>query len=146
MTFQVTVQTSSDRVMDKLRRKEEKRVARRFGPHHANGDTEVDGLSSVYSFSSLIQASEREVTGVDALIGKGSAGTVNVGGRALPAGSVRKVYKGYEEIRVPATPTAPMRPDEKLVPHSSILALYVVAFRRCNMLIHHAADTASICI
>lgn len=64
------------------------------------------------SFSSLIEASERK-NPLDGLIGSGQ-GSMAV--TALPQGTVRKHLKGYEEVIIPPTPTAQMKPGEKLVP------------------------------
>ncbi|KAH6801139.1 U5 small nuclear ribonucleoprotein helicase [Perilla frutescens var. hirtella] len=102
---QVTVQTESERQIDKLRRKEEKKN-RRGTDHGAEND-----LSS-FSFSSLLQASEKK-TILDDLVGQGDG--AQFAATALPHGTVRKHYKGYEEVIIPPTPTAPMKPGEKLV-------------------------------
>ncbi|KAL5544599.1 hypothetical protein UlMin_008383 [Ulmus minor] len=101
---QVTVQTESGRQIDKLRRKEEKRH-RRGTEYGAEGD-----LSAV-SFSSLLQASETK-SPFDALIGHGTHADVVT---ALPQGTVRKHFKGYEEVIIPPTPAAQMKPGEKLI-------------------------------
>lgn len=69
------------------------------------------------SFSSLLQASEKKNL-FDDLVGHGDG--MQFGATALPRGTVRKHYKGYEEVIVPPAPTAPMKPGEKLV-YSSIL-------------------------
>ncbi|GAB4846226.1 activating signal cointegrator 1 complex subunit [Ancistrocladus abbreviatus] len=103
---QVIVQTESDRQMDKLRRKEERRQKRR---------TEFvveDGLSGA-SFSSLLEASEKKNL-FDDLIGSGQ-GPQSLPITALPQGTQRKHGKGYEEVIIPPTPTAPMKPGEKLI-------------------------------
>ncbi|PIN12779.1 ATP-dependent RNA helicase [Handroanthus impetiginosus] len=102
---QVTVQTESERQIDKLRRKEEKKHRR--GTDHG---TEND-LSSL-SFSSLLQASEKK-NAFDDLVGQGDG--TQFAATALPQGTMRKHYKGYEEVTVPPTPTAPMKPGEKLI-------------------------------
>lgn len=100
----MTVQTESEKQIDKLRRKEEKRH-RRGTEYGAEGDV------SATSFSSLLEASEKK-NSFDDLIGSGQ-GSVAV--TALPQGTVRKHYKGYEEVIIPPTPTAQMKPGEKLV-------------------------------
>ncbi|KAG6412853.1 hypothetical protein SASPL_125545 [Salvia splendens] len=102
---QVTVQTESEKQIDKLRRKEEKKNRR--GTDHG---TEHD-LSS-FSFSSLLQASEKKNI-LDDLVGHGDGAQFVA--TALPQGTVRKHYKGYEEVIVPPTPTAPLKPGEKLI-------------------------------
>jgi hypothetical protein len=33
----------------------------------------------------------------------------------LPQGTTRKHMKGYEEVKIPATPAASLKPDEKLL-------------------------------
>ncbi|MQL70665.1 hypothetical protein Taro_003023 [Colocasia esculenta] len=103
--LQVTIQTEAERQIDKLRRKEEKRHKR--GADHAN----VHDLGAE-SFFSLLQASERKQL-FDDIIGTGQ-GSNSVPITALPQGTTRSHHSGYEEVRVPPTPTAPMRPDEKL--------------------------------
>ncbi|ESR53979.1 hypothetical protein KPL70_006643 [Citrus sinensis] len=102
---QVTVQTESERQIDKLRRKEEKR-------HRRGTEYAAENDVSSTSFSSLIEASERK-NPLDGLIGSGQ-GSMAV--TALPQGTVRKHLKGYEEVIIPPTPTAQMKPGEKLVP------------------------------
>lgn len=102
--FQVTVQTESEKQIDKLRRKEEKRNRRGI---------DYDGDLSVADFSSLLKASERKSL-IDDMIGSGDKNqTIAV--TALPQGTVRKHFKGYEEVIIPPKPTAPMKPGEKLV-------------------------------
>ena len=102
----VTVQTESERQIDKLRRKEEKRN-RRGAEYGAEGD-----LSAV-NFSSLLQASERKNL-FDDLIGSGE-GSQSLAVTALPQGTVKKHGIGYEEVIIPPTPAAQMKPGEKLV-------------------------------
>ncbi|TYG41947.1 hypothetical protein ES288_D12G217100v1 [Gossypium darwinii] len=103
---QVTVQTESEKQIDKLRRKEEKRN-RRATEYGAESDM------SAASFSSLLQASEKRSPFED-LIGSGQ-GSNSVAVTALPQGTVRKHFKGYEEVIIPQTPTAQMKPGEKLI-------------------------------
>lgn len=103
---QVTIQTESEKQIDKLRRKEEKRNRR--GTEHG-----VESDVSVASFSSLLQASERK-NPFDNLIGLGP-GPHSLSVTALPQGTVRKHYKGYEEVIIPPTPTTEMKPGEKLI-------------------------------
>jgi activating signal cointegrator complex subunit 3 len=100
----VTVQTESEKQIDKLRRKEEKRNRR--GIEHAG-----DGDLSTLDFSSLLQASERKNL-VDGMIGSGDK---SIAVNALPEGTIRKYRKGYEEVIIPPKPTAPMKPGERLV-------------------------------
>lgn len=108
---QVTVQTESEKQIDKLRRKEEKRN-RRGAEHEIEGD-----LSSV-NFSSLLQASENK-SPFDDMIGSGQ-GSHLPAVSALPQGTVRKHFKGYEEVIVPPTAAAQMKPGEKLIEISEL--------------------------
>ncbi|XP_077223084.1 U5 small nuclear ribonucleoprotein helicase [Tasmannia lanceolata] len=100
---QVTIQTESERQIDKIRRKEEKRHKR--GTEHG-----VDQDMFAGNFSSLLQASEKKRP-FDDLIGSGQGLSTT----ALPQGTLRKHFKGYEEVSIPATPTAQMKPGEKLI-------------------------------
>lgn len=102
----MTVQTESEKQIDKLRRKEEKRNRR--GVEHAG-----DGELSALDFSSLHQASERKKM-FDEMIGSGDK-FESIAVTALPEGTVRKHFKGYEEVNIPPKPTAPLKPGEKLV-------------------------------
>ncbi|KAJ6433870.1 hypothetical protein OIU84_017553 [Salix udensis] len=102
---QVTIQTESAKQIDKLRRKEEKRNRR-------GAEYGVESDVSAASFSSLLQASERK-NPFDNLIGSGS-GPHSLSVTALPQGTIRKHYKGYEEVIIPPTPTTEMKPGEKL--------------------------------
>lgn len=65
------------------------------------------------NFSSLLLASEKKGP-FDDLIGRGEE-LNTLAATALPQGTVRKHYKGYEEVTIPPTPTAAMKPGEKLV-------------------------------
>ncbi|KAK3015088.1 hypothetical protein RJ639_006650 [Escallonia herrerae] len=102
---QVTVQTESERQIDKIRRKEEKK-------HRRGTDHGVENDLSALSFSSLLHASEKK-SPFDDLIGRGEANTLAV--TSLPQGTVRKHHKGYEEVIIPPIPTAPMKPGETLI-------------------------------
>ncbi|KAL2935464.1 DExH-box ATP-dependent RNA helicase DExH14, partial [Bienertia sinuspersici] len=102
---QVTVQTQYEKQIDKLRRKEEKRHKR--GVEHG-----LEDEFSCTSFSNLLEASERKNL-FDDVIGSGQ-GPQSLGISALPQGTVRKHFKGYEEVIIPPIPTAPMKPGEKL--------------------------------
>ncbi|XP_021733961.1 DExH-box ATP-dependent RNA helicase DExH14-like isoform X1 [Chenopodium quinoa] len=103
---QVTVHTESEKQIDKLRRKEEKRHKRGVGQG-------IEDDFSSTSFSSLLEASERKNL-FDDVIGKGP-GPQSLGVSALPQGTVRKHFKGYEEVIIPPIPTAPMKPGERLI-------------------------------
>ncbi|KAF9667650.1 hypothetical protein SADUNF_Sadunf15G0045800 [Salix dunnii] len=92
----VTIQTESAKQIDKLRHKEEKR--KRRGTEHG---VESDVLAT--SFSSLLQASERE-NPFDNLIGVWTRTSL-----------IDSDYSpGYEEVIIPSTPTTEMKPGEKL--------------------------------
>lgn len=103
---QVTVQTESGKQIDKLRRKEERR-------HKRGMEYGLEDDLSGASFSSLLEASERKNL-FDDLIGSGE-GTQAITATALPQGTVRKHFKGYEEVNIPPTATAPLKPGEKLM-------------------------------
>ncbi|KAF9624190.1 hypothetical protein IFM89_008128 [Coptis chinensis] len=103
---QVTIQTESEKQIDKLRRKEEKR-------HRRGTESVVEHELSSTNFSSLLQASEKK-NPFDDLIGSGQ-GPQSLSVAALPQGTERKHFKGYEEVRIPPTPTAQMKPGEKLI-------------------------------
>ncbi|XP_060169501.1 DExH-box ATP-dependent RNA helicase DExH14 isoform X3 [Lycium barbarum] len=103
---QVTVQTESERQIDKLRRKEERK-------HRRGTNNGVEGDLSTMSFSSLLHASEKKNIFED-LIGHGE-GPNSLGPTALPQGTIRKHLKGYEEVIIPPTPTASMKPGERLI-------------------------------
>ncbi|QCE13990.1 P-loop containing nucleoside triphosphate hydrolase [Vigna unguiculata] len=117
---QVTVQTESGKQIDKLRRKEEKRNRR--GIEHA-GDDDL----SVLDFSSLLQASERKNL-FDEMIGSGDR-SESIAVTALPEGTVRKHFKGYEEVIIPPKPTAPLKPGEKLIEIRELDDFAQAAFR-----------------
>lgn len=111
---QVSVQTNTDRQIGKLRRKEEKRNYKRGSGNTVFGESELEWLSGVGGFSALVNASESRSGIFDNLVGLGDD-EGSLAGAALPQGTVRKVLKGYEEVRVPPTPTAPLKPGEHLV-------------------------------
>lgn len=113
---QVTVQTESEKLIDKLRRKEEKK-------HRRVADNGVENDLSLMNFTSLLQASEKKNIFED-LIGRGE-GPNSLVTTALPQGTIRKHYKGYEEVIIPPTMTAPMKPGERLVLY--LLTLYFVS-------------------
>eukprot|EP00850_Spirogloea_muscicola_P017869 SM000157S02099 [mRNA] locus=s157:242304:257751:- [translate_table: standard] len=109
---QVSVQTESAKLLEKLRRKEEKRQA-----HHrsaAGQDSELDRLAGAGGgFESLVEAEEnKQMRPVENLYGKGDD---SLGLKALPTGTTRKAFKAYEEVHVPPTPTAPLGANEHLV-------------------------------
>ncbi|CDY47017.1 BnaC02g42020D [Brassica napus] len=101
---QVTVQTESAKQIEKLRRKEEKKNKR-------SAELGLESEISEANFSYLLEASEKN-SGFDDLIGSGEANALAF---ALPQGTVRKHLKGYEEVFIPPTPTAQLKPGEKLI-------------------------------
>ncbi|KAF6165072.1 hypothetical protein GIB67_000656 [Kingdonia uniflora] len=103
---QVTIQTESEKQIDKLRRKEEKR-------HRRGAEQGSEHEFSTGNFSSLLQASEQK-NPFDELIGNGK-GPLSLLVSSLPQGTLRKYFKGYEEVQIPPTPTAHMKPGERLV-------------------------------
>ncbi|XVF11809.1 hypothetical protein REPUB_Repub08aG0059500 [Reevesia pubescens] len=117
---QVTVQTESGKQIDKLRRKEERRN-RRGSEYGAESDM------SAASFSSLLGASERK-SPIDDLIGSSQVPN-SLAVTALPQGTVRKHFKGYEEVIIPPTPTAQMKPGEKLIEIKELDDFAQAAFR-----------------
>lgn len=108
----------SEKQMDKLRRKEERR--------HKRG-AEL-GVDTDASFSSLIEASERK-NPIENLMGSGP-GSNSLLVTALPQGTTRKHLKGYEEVIIPPTPTAQMKPGERLV--SLLTQFPIVVAHRVN--------------
>eukprot|EP00850_Spirogloea_muscicola_P016834 SM000140S00583 [mRNA] locus=s140:13532:28767:- [translate_table: standard] len=109
---QVSVQTESAKLLEKLRRKEEKRQA-----HHrsvAGQDSELDRLAGAGGgFESLLEVEEnKQMRPMENLYGKGDD---SLGLKALPTGTTRKAFKGYEEVHVPPTPVAPLGANEHLV-------------------------------
>lgn len=117
---QVTVQTESERQMDKLKRKEEKRH-KRVMDHGGIHDIPAD------SFSSLLIASEKKQP-FDDLMGTGQ-GPSSFSVTALPQGTTRFHGNSYEEVRIPPTATAPIRPDEKLIEIRELDDFAQAAFR-----------------
>lgn len=117
---QVIVQTESAKQIDKLRRKEEKRHRR--GTEYI---AENDALAT--NFSSLLEASIKR-SPLDDIVGTG-LGAHSLPVTALPQGTVRKHHKGYEEVIIPPTPTAPMKPGEKLIEIKELDDFAQAAFR-----------------
>lgn len=63
---------------------------------------------------------------LDDVVGHGDG--TQLAATALPQGTMRKNYKGYEEVIVPPTPTAPMKPGEKLVISSVVISKCCIIF------------------
>lgn len=120
----VTVQTETERQLEKLRRKEGKKMAKAGhaggapGSHKwdPSGDDEEGGLvAEAGGFLALVEASENTSGArgmLDALIGTGNDA---VAMRLLPIGTQRRQYKGYEEVHVPAPKKSTQAPQENLV-------------------------------
>ncbi|CAG9467191.1 unnamed protein product [Pedinophyceae sp. YPF-701] len=95
---------------------------RRKGAGAVAGD--LEWLQQVGLQQLVDEEVEREQAEADArvaerqAVGEGGPGGHTAG--ALPAGTVRKNFKGYQEVRVPATPTGEMQPGERLVPISEL--------------------------
>ncbi|WOL01441.1 DExH-box ATP-dependent RNA helicase DExH14 [Canna indica] len=117
---QVIIQTESERQIDKLRRKEEKRN-KRLGEYGSTADFPAE------SFSSLLSASQKKQP-FDDLIGTGQ-GLNSFLISALPQGTIRSHYSGYEEVKIPPTPTAAMKPDEALIEIKELDDFAQAAFR-----------------
>ena len=117
---QVTIQSSSDIKMEKLRRKETRKVGRRIA--QGQGEPLLEWLaSSGVGFAALCEgdwdtAAKVQSTEDDIWAGLYGLGGGGGGKKALPAGTTRKVYKGYEEVYVPAGDRAPIGEHERLVP------------------------------
>ncbi|KAG0625562.1 hypothetical protein M758_2G065100 [Ceratodon purpureus] len=122
---QVIVTSGLDKQMDKLRRKEEKKQAKRVA--NGDGDAELDFVAELGGFYALVEASEKGSGVIDSMVGKGDDTLLT--GTALPQGSIRKVFKGYEEVRVPATPTAALKLNEKLVKITELPDFAQLAFQ-----------------
>ncbi|KAF2937977.1 hypothetical protein DAI22_03g087400 [Oryza sativa Japonica Group] len=116
---QVTVQTEYERQLDKIRRKEEKRGKR--GTETATNDIFSD------DFSSFLLASERKQP-FDDVVGTGE-GANSFTITSLPQGTTRKHMKGYEEVKIPPTPTAPLKANEKLIEIGELDELAQAAFQ-----------------
>ncbi|KAH6557100.1 hypothetical protein KP509_1Z134800 [Ceratopteris richardii] len=108
---QVSVRTDLEVQAEKHRRKEEKKNHRRATGSTTFSEFDIEWLSRVGGFSALVNASEGFL---DNLIGQGN-NQAAFSGTSLPHGTTRKVFKGYEEVRVPATPTAQLMPGEQLI-------------------------------
>ncbi|KAL5705274.1 DNA helicase [Ranunculus cassubicifolius] len=102
---QVVIKTESEKQVERFRRKEGRRNRRGV-------EQEAEHELSSISFWSLVEASENRSM-FDEIIGTGEA---SLSITALPHGTVKKHYKGYEEVKIPPTPTSEMNPGEKLVP------------------------------
>lgn len=84
------------------------------------------------SFTSLLLASERKQP-FDDVIGTGDRNSLSI--TALPKGTSRSNYPGYEEVKIPATLTSAMGPNEKLVTCASAFHLKrVIFFSKCTCL------------
>lgn len=133
---QVTVQTESERQIDKLRRKEERK-------HRRGTNNGVEDDLSAVSFSSLLHASEKKNIFED-LIGHGE-GPNTLGPTALPQGTIRKHYKGYEEVIIPPTPTASMKPGERLVFPSAATIVFLRLLLLFQLLIYFGLICGNTC-
>ncbi|CAK0786311.1 hypothetical protein CVIRNUC_009524 [Coccomyxa viridis] len=116
----VSVTTESQKVLSKLERKDKRRAVK----GRAGTDAELEWLT-LNGLDSLVEAEimqRSEAQGGGALqIGDlqfmvaGDEDSMMVKG-ALPKGTVREHFRGYEEVRTPAVKTAGLQPGERLVP------------------------------
>ncbi|KAL3133984.1 hypothetical protein ABBQ32_008424 [Trebouxia sp. C0010 RCD-2024] len=113
----VSVTSNSQKMLEKLERKDKRRGVK----GKAMGDPDLDWLAS-YGFQVLVEAEVEKATahqtitlgtGTEFRIGQGE-GSAHVKG-ALPKGTARKSFKGYEEVGVPAVRPAAAPPGEELV-------------------------------
>ena len=118
----VTITSTTDQKLAKLRRKEERKVGRRIA--QGQGEPLLEWLAaSGVGFSAICEGDWEAVAAEDKAaaaasedeIWAGLCGLGSGGRRALPAGTTRKVHKGYEEVTVPASARAPVREDERFV-------------------------------
>ena len=141
----VSVRTERAKAAAKARRKEAKRAARRG---LAAGTAQVELLLAEPGGFEMLLAAETSLAGARAAAvqatGAGSAmrddrlaiGSVDTADwmrSALPKGTTRTVYAEkspkYEEVRVPAAPTASSLPDEEFVPISTLPRWAQLAFK-----------------
>eukprot|EP00898_Chlorokybus_atmophyticus_P000832 jgi/Chlat1/174/Chrsp1S03247 len=102
---QVTVQTESDKALDKLRRKEAKKDAKRTAMNAKEGIQ--SDIPSAVAFDRLLAhdtAEDERFAGIPFNAGDGALGSL--GPVKLPKGTVRKQHKGYEEVFVPPVTTS----------------------------------------
>ncbi|GBG84220.1 hypothetical protein CBR_g38192 [Chara braunii] len=139
---QVSVQSETDRQLDKIRRKEGRRQAKKGG---ITVDPELGWLFRAGGFQALVSAEERKEDIIDRAIGTGDGAAGSTGGTGLPSGSSRKVFKGYEEVHVPPAPVVPMKAEEKLVKISELDEFAQLAFegyKTLNRIQSRIFDTA----
>ncbi|KAL4525728.1 hypothetical protein Ndes2526B_g09336 [Nannochloris sp. 'desiccata'] len=124
----VSVMSESEKLMLKSERKAERRKAKQLsnnassgvGGFNSNGgpDEDAEWLSR-YGLGILIEEEiEKEDSAMKIKLGDGMEFRLGEGAGTrgtLPKGTTRKVYKGYEEVHVPAIATAVAPPTEKKV-------------------------------
>lgn len=137
MVGTVTVMSEAEKKSLKIDRRN-RRKGGRGGGRDAEADPVLDFLAS-YGFAALVQRAVDEAEGrdigsrrmvfgdIEFAIGDGGPGMWTAG--ALPSGTTRTAYKGYEEIRVPAAKKSEMKPGERLVPISDLDDWAQVAFK-----------------
>ncbi|GIL81339.1 hypothetical protein Vretifemale_10405, partial [Volvox reticuliferus] len=114
----VTVNSTSQKLLAKLQRKDAKKGARK-----SDAEVEVEwlmqaGYQALMDIESPPVAVANTITlanGVELRIGTGEGRQGGAARGALPKGTVRKTYKGYEEVLVPAAPKAPPPAENELV-------------------------------
>jgi activating signal cointegrator complex subunit 3 len=121
----VTITSTTDQKLEKLRRKEGRKVGRRIA--QGQGEPLLEWLAaSGVGFAAICEgdweraaadekaaaaSSEEDLWAGLRGLGSGAGG----GRRALPTGTVRKVHKTYEEVTVPAATRAPVGANERFV-------------------------------
>mmetsp|Transcript_13654 Transcript_13654/g.49673 ORF Transcript_13654/g.49673 Transcript_13654/m.49673 type:complete len:2207 (-) Transcript_13654:489-7109(-) len=130
---QVHVLRTSDKLLHKMQRKEDRKNARRLNAAgNASGGDNLELLASVNSFVALLQAlaptaqdHHRQAQKVH-IEGMGTGDSV---GRMLPKGTEREHFRKYEEVRIPAAAPSQPRHDEELVPISRMENFAQLAFK-----------------
>jgi activating signal cointegrator complex subunit 3 len=120
----VSVMSESEKLMLKAERKAERRKAKQLssaggGSGGGFGSDEDAEWLSRYGLATLIEEEiEKEDSAMKIKLGDGMEFRLGEGAGTrgtLPKGTTRKVYKGYEEVHVPAIATAMPPPTEKKV-------------------------------
>ena len=114
-----TIMSESERLAMKQERKERKRRNAKIGDNAGAGAQSYEDFLSRYGLGELV---DMEVTRTEArnkiVLGNGMEFRLGEGhGKqaSLPKGTVRQVYKGYEEVKVPPAKGGGLKPGEVLV-------------------------------
>lgn len=133
----ITVMSESEKAMLKAERKAERKKGKKYqnsghGAKNAVDESEIDWLSRNGIGVLLCMEREKEEASKKLVLGNGIEFTLGGGESGqkggLPIGTQRKVYKGYEEVKVPAVPTGPVPPGEKHVTMDELPAWAQLAF------------------